>query len=268
MVPSERNECPHEYYYNNTEQACVPISTAPEDFCSNNCNPCEIQCTAPGRLSPDPLNCSAFYVCMEDGSLLPESCDNGTPYYNHIAESCDTSPEYCYQSCDICAPYCTENGLIPNPKNCSSFYMCSLPYIALYDCPTDTFFDPETLVCSEFYECEPSLCRPGTTTVDYSTDATSTVDYSTDATSTMDYSPDTTSTVDYSTDASSTMDYSTDASSTMDYSTDTSSTVDYTTDTTDSTDFSIDGTDQSLLKPLDRLDWLCCWNRIFSAGFI
>ncbi|CAL1291488.1 unnamed protein product [Larinioides sclopetarius] len=122
-------------------------------------------CTKPNGLFPANDDCSAFYLCTKGRPHLLH-CPPGL-HYSSKDETCETP---CNAQCDKNIE-CTHqkrgkegltpsahlplwllckilnNGSLPNPKNCTSFYSCSEGEARLVRCPRGLHFDPEAKEC-------------------------------------------------------------------------------------------------------------------------
>ncbi|AJK91795.1 chit-2c [Spodoptera frugiperda granulovirus] len=100
----------------------------------------------------DPNNCRQFYTCSVNGILGPSKC-GGTSYFNTSNQSCVAG------NSDICGdrPVVDEVGFtcpsnsplnIPNPQNCSQFYLCSGTHVSgPLACSLDYAFDEQINNC-------------------------------------------------------------------------------------------------------------------------
>nr|XP_027217538.1 uncharacterized protein LOC113810052 [Penaeus vannamei] len=157
LLPSiDPVECPDGQYFNDqhTNPRCDPISSAPYDFCSPLCNPCEAHCTHAGEVTPDPTDCSTYYVCLDDGHVLPVGCSAETPFFDFMVGECQTDPTLCFHYCDVCEPHCTQqNERVPDPTDCHRFYLCTPPTMSSFLCPHEEVFNRVTGVCEAGATC-------------------------------------------------------------------------------------------------------------------
>nr|ASP44166.1 obstructor F2 [Penaeus vannamei] len=157
LVPSiDPVECPDGQYFNDqhTSPRCDPINSAPNGFCSQLCNPCEPHCTHAGEVTPDPLDCSTYYVCLQDDHFMSVGCPAETPYFDFMAGECQGDSTLCFHNCDVCEPHCTQqNERVPDPTDCHRFYLCTPPTMSSFLCPHNEIFNRETGVCEEGATC-------------------------------------------------------------------------------------------------------------------
>ncbi|XP_069999399.1 uncharacterized protein [Penaeus vannamei] len=139
LVPSiDPVECPDGQYFNDqhTNPRCDPISSAPNGFCSPLCNPCEAHCTHAGEVTPDPLDCSTYYVCLQDDHFMSVGCPAETPYFDFMAGECQGDSTLCFHNCDVCEPHCTQQDE-------------SVPYYCPVFCSHNVVYNRETVACEE-----------------------------------------------------------------------------------------------------------------------
>ncbi|KAG0715391.1 hypothetical protein GWK47_012033 [Chionoecetes opilio] len=152
--------CPDGSYFNAAPHVmdcdAIPVGT---DYCVGLCNPCRLECSEPGILIADPMDCNAYKICLDEQPALHVSCPNEAPYFDYQANLCSDSPEYCYDLCDTCQTYCTSTGKVFDPQDCNGYYLCDPPILTHFSCPDEEVFNVETLVCEETSEknCT-SLC--------------------------------------------------------------------------------------------------------------
>ncbi|KAK4315135.1 hypothetical protein Pmani_013627 [Petrolisthes manimaculis] len=156
MIPSDvPTDCPDGQYFNpsHTIPRCDPIETGMEGYCTNLCNPCVPDCRAdnPGTVQPHTVLCNEYYVCLEGGHTLLETCPSENPYYDFRTGDCQSDNTLCYNYCDPCVPHCTYDGeSVSDPLDCHSFYVCSPPNMAHFLCPSGLVYDPVTTQCGTF----------------------------------------------------------------------------------------------------------------------
>lgn len=155
LSPSEPIKCQGGYYFESShaEPRCDPISAADEGFCVNSCSPCDVLYSHAGDVTPNPTDCSSFFVCLEGGVLLESPCVEG-PYYDYRTGFCQDDAAKCFNQCDPCETYCTTIGNVADPLDCYGFYQCSPPDLVHYECPVGEVFNPLTGVCSTSAICD------------------------------------------------------------------------------------------------------------------
>ncbi|XP_042242038.1 uncharacterized protein LOC121879448 [Homarus americanus] len=155
LIPStEPEDCTDGDYFEYHRSRCEPISGAPVNFCSPLCNPCVPYCEHAGQLTPDPFDCSIYYVCLDDGHLLQQDCPYDAGYFNFRTGDCVDDDSVCYGYCDICKPHCVANGeKVPDPFDCHNFYQCFPPDAILGTCPHDGVFNRVSHYCESDAEC-------------------------------------------------------------------------------------------------------------------
>ncbi|XP_037796766.1 uncharacterized protein LOC119592044 [Penaeus monodon] len=157
LVPSvESVDCPDDHYFNDqhTTPRCDPIDEAPSGFCSDLCNPCLADCNHPGEVTPDPSNCSSYYVCLDSGHTLAVECPGSAPYFDFMTGNCQIDSTLCYHYCDTCVPHCTQqNERVADPYDCHKFYLCTPPTMSSFLCPHSQVFNRETGVCEDDAVC-------------------------------------------------------------------------------------------------------------------
>ena len=157
LSPSEPISCPTGQYFESSHAVprCDLITEAEPGFCDNSCSPCEVFYSHSGDLTPDPYDCSNFYVCLDGGVLIETSCSTNQ-YYDYRSGFCQDDPAMCYDFCDNCTAYCTTVGNVADPMDCTSFYQCNPPDLIHYLCPANYVFDSVTKVCSATAICDDS----------------------------------------------------------------------------------------------------------------
>jgi len=131
-----------------------------EDKCDV-CNPCIVSCEGhkEGTLVPDPYDCTAFYFCKDSEDPVRFTCQNDE-IFDYVTRSCGLAGNgtKCFDFCDPCRVLCVEEGKIPNPRDCRSYYYCEpLGGAALFPCGADQIFNKSTLLCEDDVgqACEP-----------------------------------------------------------------------------------------------------------------
>jgi len=168
--------CPDGQYFDPTK-----TSTAIKGECKSEgstgpancdlCNPCAVECPEEaGVLIPDPFDCSGYYVCLQD-SIPRGQCPMGKIFdvTNRTCASVKDGAK-CYDECDPCEPYCIEEGRIPNPMDCRSYFYCEPPEgLAEFHCTEDEVFDVVSLICVKDEDdegCTPSCSTQDSTTTE------------------------------------------------------------------------------------------------------
>ncbi|KAF2360965.1 Chitin binding domain [Trinorchestia longiramus] len=153
FVLSEPLQCSEGYYFdiNLVPPQCDLITSAHGGFCEGYCNPCEVQCSVTGTLRPDPLNCTQFYLCLEEGASTLLTCSGSTPYFDYTNEVCQPEKSLCYDYCDKTSPYCVEPGIVVpvEPESCQNYYFCDPPNLTPFSCAEDECFDLDAETCKE-----------------------------------------------------------------------------------------------------------------------
>ncbi|CAG7716047.1 unnamed protein product [Allacma fusca] len=142
----------------------------------------------PGKeesLHPHPTDCNKFYECSNgdayllhcDGDLVfnprIEMCDylENVPECNGNPATTTTTPKPnpptgtpgpTPPSDDFVCP--KDEGLFPNPKDCSTYYQCNAGHAFLEDCPPDLVFNPRTENCDYLENVPECNGNPATTT--------------------------------------------------------------------------------------------------------
>jgi hypothetical protein len=159
--------CPEGTYFDPSYTTCLSIPTDGSSYCTA-CNPCEVVCTEDelGAPLPDPYDCSSYFVCLAGGSLAHVDCgpDEGFDYLQSECVGVDNAR--CFESCDPCGIYCTEEGRVPNPSDCHSYLYCE-PGVgtASFTCPADMHYDANSEECVEGEECDNQCSGSGNTNV-------------------------------------------------------------------------------------------------------
>ncbi|XP_071544996.1 peritrophin-48-like [Panulirus ornatus] len=130
------------------------------------CFSCEPDCSSyqPGAFVEDPLNCTQFYLCLQDGMPSDHTipCQSGH-VFDPESMSCVTGAD-CIPSCYPVYCHITCNGtydIISNPLNCNQYYFCVPGQIeGPLNCPPDRpFFDGESCIADDSHCCQ-NLCLP------------------------------------------------------------------------------------------------------------
>jgi len=119
---------------------------------------------------PNPDDCHTYYECSNEVPVLMECPDD--LYYCSEKEACDWwwDPECTYNCVAVkskraiveekVVPECpppSENGnltLIPNPNNCSEYYLCDNGVLHIMECPGGLYFCSEKASCSWSWDPE------------------------------------------------------------------------------------------------------------------
>ncbi|ROT70535.1 putative chitinase 3 [Penaeus vannamei] len=112
-----------------------------------------------GMLAPHPTDCSRYYVCLADGLAIEHDCEAGY-YFDYKTGMCSEDDSYCYQYCDPCKPHCTHvYQRVPDPYNCTKFYLCTVGGSVSFKCPHQMVFNAESHLCEKSVNCI-SNCSP------------------------------------------------------------------------------------------------------------
>ncbi|XP_047484363.1 peritrophin-44-like [Penaeus chinensis] len=163
------NQMPNEYpipceeghVFDTATGSCVP-GTECTNLCSS--KECNYVCNDNLKVVSDPLDCGQYYLCSPSGAVGPLQCPDNRPFFN--GEACINKYECCS---DPCTPYCVAAGSqIPDPKNCSMFYVCledGPPSEDLhFSCPDGANFDVTVGFCFEGAQCQFLCLDPPSTT--------------------------------------------------------------------------------------------------------
>jgi len=104
------------------------------------------QCPESGTiLLPDAKNCSLYYVCVNGGSF-PVTCPEGY-YFSEALQNCDVKENV--QCKSEVLPKCPPNGtaLVPDPADCSAFYVCIDGSFDRIECPNGYNFNVQQGRC-------------------------------------------------------------------------------------------------------------------------
>ena len=116
-----------------------------------------------GDYVADPLNCTQYYICLNDCQLIdvPKSCEEGTYFDGSISPPADpcTGSGKCKPLCmnSACVTECVDGINFANdPKNpCQGVIYCASsdkPSISF--CPSDKYFSYEKQTCTDnSYDC-------------------------------------------------------------------------------------------------------------------
>ncbi|ROT65560.1 peritrophin-44-like protein [Penaeus vannamei] len=153
--------CEEGHVFDTATGSCVS-GTDCTDLCSS--KECNYVCNDNLEVVSDPLNCGQYYFCLPSGEEGPIYCPDDRPFFN--GETCVNTYECCS---DPCAPYCVAPGSqIPDPKNCSMFYVCleeGPPSEDLhFSCPDGANFDVTVGFCFEGAQCQFLCIDPPSTT--------------------------------------------------------------------------------------------------------
>lgn len=162
-MPSDSSvPCEEGHIFDSSSGSCVP-GTDCVSICSS--KKCSYVCDDNLEVVSDPLNCGQYYFCLPSGVEGPILCPNDRPFFN--GETCVNKYECCSNPC---VPHCAAAGSqIPDPKNCSMFYVCleeGPPSEGLhFPCPPGTNFDVMVGFCYEGATCQFLCTEPPSTTV-------------------------------------------------------------------------------------------------------
>lgn len=156
LLPSSDSvQCPPGQFFNDahTLPRCDPIEDTPEVITTATCDPCEAHCPEAGMLAPHPTDCSRYYVCLADGLAIEHDCEAGY-YFDYKTGMCSEDESYCYQYCDPCKPHCTHvYQRVPDPYNCTKFYLCIVGGSVSFKCPHQMVFNAESHLCEKSVNC-------------------------------------------------------------------------------------------------------------------
>ncbi|XP_063591477.1 peritrophin-1-like [Penaeus indicus] len=156
LLPSSDSvSCPPGEFFNDqhTLPRCDPIEDTPEIIMTATCDPCKPHCPETGMVAPHPTDCSRYYVCLNDGHAIEYDCGAGY-YFDYIDGVCSEDNSRCYQYCDPCKPHCTHvYQRVPDPYNCTKFYLCTLGDVVSFKCPYQMVFNKESHLCEKSINC-------------------------------------------------------------------------------------------------------------------
>ncbi|XP_035794802.1 uncharacterized protein LOC118467940 [Anopheles albimanus] len=146
--------CPAGYYFNEEEQLC--------DFNWRvKCLLCPDDPTAPPTLEPIEGNCDFYTLCFQGIGSLRE-CAEGTLFDRvlgacAVAETVDCDASVCPSNINPATPV-----LVPDPADCSSYFICLNGEANQAQCAPTLLFNPETRRCDleENVECAEGAPSP------------------------------------------------------------------------------------------------------------
>ncbi|KAM8708420.1 hypothetical protein ACLKA7_015399 [Drosophila subpalustris] len=150
-------ECDLGSYFDPILQACTPDA---QSECWQN------QCIdqSDGTLLASSTSCRNFYMCRNK-EVTVESCNAGY-YFDAQQKECVIDPDnaHCWEN------FCIDknDGALPDPDNCSNFYLCYQQRATLQECPEGTYFDKTGP------NCQPGPCPGPDTTTTTTTESPST----------------------------------------------------------------------------------------------
>ncbi|CAG7786435.1 unnamed protein product [Allacma fusca] len=142
-------------------------------------------CPKDEGLFPNPKDCSTYYQCNEGYPFLedcpPDLVFNPRTLYCDYLENvpeCNGNPATTTTTPKTSPPTGTpgptppgddfvcpkDEGLFPNPKDCSTYYQCNAGHAFLEDCPPDLVFNPRTENCDYLENVPECNGNPVTTT--------------------------------------------------------------------------------------------------------
>ncbi|XP_042867653.1 peritrophin-1-like [Penaeus japonicus] len=155
LPSSESVPCPPGKFFNDghTLPKCDPIEDMPDVVVRTTCDPCKPHCPEGGIVTPHPTDCSRYYVCLNDGHTVEYECATGY-YFDYIAGVCSEDRTHCYEYCDPCQPHCTHvYQRVPDPYNCTKFYLCTVGGVVSFKCPYGKVFNEELHLCQTGINC-------------------------------------------------------------------------------------------------------------------
>lgn len=160
QMSEEPLNCPSGTYFDESYQLCLAEPTDGSEYCTGLCNPCDMKCEEPGTGIPNAYDCNSYYICLADLTQLENTCPPGY-FYDYVNSQCSTDPSTCYDSCDACGTYCTEEGRLPDPKDCTKYYYCKSPgTLGHFSCEDGQIFDVDKNLCIVGEDCK-NLCDGG-----------------------------------------------------------------------------------------------------------
>ncbi|CAG9860550.1 unnamed protein product [Phyllotreta striolata] len=98
-------------------------------------------------------NCSSFIQCLPDGSESTFLCPSGL-HFNSETKQCDCPTN---AKCDDVIKYPSEDTLLPNTADCTTYIQCSKGPPLIMPCPTGLYFNKYTKQCDypESANCNP-----------------------------------------------------------------------------------------------------------------
>ncbi|XP_058458067.1 probable chitinase 10 [Malaya genurostris] len=156
-----RGRCPDGLIFDRTLQQCNLIANAPKCVDVE----CPAQNTETPTFRPHPTECSVYFICV-DGDPVRQECPAGTAF-NPVTETCDRKenvqcPAFMrsvvaflslVQSKTIRSnEKCVGNtGIknLPDPDDCSRYYMCMKDQQFLVPCGSGKVFDTKSLKCNK-----------------------------------------------------------------------------------------------------------------------
>jgi hypothetical protein len=138
------------------------------DFCSKPYDPAP-DCIPGKLLLPHPTDCSAYFVCLDNGTTIQQHCPTGQ-WFNGVISQCITAtcaakksrsmkcaecktdlncefPGHCYGGYDP-SPICsTGDGTTPDPRNCLAFFYCRGGTGFKSKCPEGQWYSAQRREC-------------------------------------------------------------------------------------------------------------------------
>ncbi|KAF2360971.1 Chitin binding domain, partial [Trinorchestia longiramus] len=141
--------CPAGMYFDRSSASCQEIPDDGSIYCTP-CNPCEVECTEPGAVAPNPYSCKDYYVCLQGGGYIEAECSDGNQFDFQSGECQLENVTRCFEACNKCEVYCVEEGRIPDPFDCNAYLYCE-PGVgtAHFLCAEGYYYNSETQECDE-----------------------------------------------------------------------------------------------------------------------
>ncbi|XP_042234364.1 uncharacterized protein LOC121874322 [Homarus americanus] len=159
VASSESLSCPDGQFFldEHTIPRCTPLPEFLPNTCKSMCNPCVPNCPAVGALEPHPINCSRYYVCLEDNHVIEESCPPHKGHFDYKFGECTADNTVCYNYCDPCVPHCTTvDQRVEDPYDCTKFHLCIMGGLANFKCPHHQVYNRYAGLCEENVYCLPT----------------------------------------------------------------------------------------------------------------
>ncbi|XP_071544991.1 uncharacterized protein [Panulirus ornatus] len=128
------------------------------------CDPADCSGKNPGDMVADPMNCTQFYFCLDDGVVLdkPYPCPDAGGFDPNAGVCTDntTCAAPCQPSCKMT---CSGTPLekIGDPKDCNKYYVCAgEDAVGPFPCPAEKPYFDGTECGGDFSKCCEIICVP------------------------------------------------------------------------------------------------------------
>ncbi|EDV96582.1 peritrophin-48 [Drosophila grimshawi] len=151
----QESKCGQGYHFSSQKKSCIKGPCATDESNATSCQKAKDGTSSVRRLRND---CTRYERCSSDGELAIVRCSYGH-YFDAERNACLPVTITPAHQCSCILP---EHTMLPNAKDCTSYYRCEEGKAVLQHCPTHNYYDASVNSCLLDVKgtCRPAIPAP------------------------------------------------------------------------------------------------------------